>query len=65
MMMNRIVQILMERDELTQQEAQQMFDECRQHLMDEAVPSGDCELAEEILAEDLGLELDYLIDMLL
>lgn len=63
--MNRIVQMLMDRDELTQQEAQQMFDECRQRLMDEAVPSGDCELAEEILAEDLGLELDYLIDMLL
>ena len=63
--MNRIVQILMERDELTQQEAQRMFDECRQHLIDEAVPFGDCELAEEILAEDLGLELDYLMDVLL
>lgn len=64
-MMNRIVQILMERDELSQQEAQQMFGECRQRLIHEAVPSGDCELAEEILVEDLGLELDYLMDILL
>lgn len=65
MPMNRIVRILMERDGLSQQEGRQMFDECRQRLMDEAVPSGDCELAEEILVEDLGLELDYLMDILL
>lgn len=64
-MMNRIVQILMEQDELSRQEAQQVFDECRRRLIGEAVPSGDCELAEEILVEDLGLELDYLMDILL
>lgn len=63
--MNRIVRILMERDELSLEEAQKAFDECRQHLSDEAVPTGDIELAEKILAEELGLELDYMMDLLL
>lgn len=62
--MNRIVRILMKRDDLSEQEAQELFDECHRRLMDEAVPSGDSELAEEILCEELGLELDYLMDLL-
>lgn len=60
----RIVQILMKRDGISRQEAQQMIDECRQRLLSEAVPSGDSDLAEEILAEELGLEPDYLMDLL-
>ena len=59
-----IVQILMERDDISEQEAQRMVDDCRQQLLSEAVPSGDSDLAEEILAEELGLELDYLMDLL-
>ncbi len=60
-----IVQILMERDNISEQEAQRMVDDCRQQLLSEAVPSGDSDLAEEILAEELGLEPDYLMDLLL
>lgn len=59
-----IVQILVERDGVSEQEAQRMVDECRQQLLSEAVPSGDADLAEEILAEELGLEPDYLMDLL-
>jgi|InofroStandDraft_1065614.scaffolds.fasta_scaffold19258_1 hypothetical protein len=59
-----IVQILMERDDISEQEAQCMVDACQQRLLSEAVPSGDSELAEEILAEELGLEPDYLMDLL-
>ncbi len=59
-----IVQILVERDSVTEQEAQRMVDECRQRLLSEAVPPGDSDLAEEILAEELGLEPDYLMDLL-
>lgn len=62
--MNHIVKILMDRDEITQEEAQAMVDECRQHLEDEAVSAGDIELAEEIIAEELGLEPDYMMDLL-
>lgn len=63
--MEDIVKILMERDDLSHQEAQQMVEECRQRLQDEAIPAGDIELAEEILAEELGLELDYMMDLIL
>ena len=63
--MEDIVKILMERDGLSHQEAQQMVEECRQRLQDEAIPTGDIELAEEILAEELGLELDYMMDLIL
>lgn len=63
--MEDIVKILMERDDLSRQEAQQMVEECRQRLQEEAVPTGDIELAEEILAEELGLELDYMMDLIL
>ena len=63
--MEDIVKILMERDDLSHQEAQQMVEECRQRLQDEAIPTGDIELAEEILAEELGLELDHMMDLIL
>ena len=63
--MEDIVKILMERDDLSHQEAQQMVEECRQRLQDEAIPTGDIELAEESLAEELGLELDYMMDLIL
>ena len=59
-----IVQILMERDDISEQEAQRMVDDCRQQLLSEAAPSGDSDLAEKILAEELGLEPDYLMDLL-
>ena len=59
-----IVQILVERDGVTGQEAQRVVDECRRRLLSEAVPSGDSDLAEEILADELGLEPDYLMDLL-
>lgn len=63
--MEDIVKILMERDGISRKEAQQMVEECRQRLQEEAIPSGDIELAEEILAEELGLELDYMMDLIL
>lgn len=63
--MEVIVKILMERDSVSRKEAQQMIEECRQRLQDEAVSTGDIELAEEILAEELGLELDYMMDLIL
>ena len=60
-----IIQTLAERDGVSEQEAQRAVNECRQRLLSEAVPSGDADLAEEILADELGLEPDYLMDLLL
>ena len=60
-----IVQTLAERDGVSEQEAQLAVNQCRQRLLSDAVPSADSELAEEILADELGLEPDYLMDLLL
>lgn len=56
---NRVVRILMERDGLTKREAEVRLDEVRV-LLDEADPFE----AESIIADELGLELDYLFDIL-
>ena len=56
---NKVVRILMERDGLTKREAEVRLDEVRV-LLDEADPFE----AESIIADELGLELDYLFDIL-
>ena len=57
--MNKVVKILMERDGLTQQQAKELVEETR-----EALSSCDPWEAEEIIADYLGLELDYLLDII-
>lgn len=54
-MANRVVQILMERDGLTEEEAKEQIGECR-----EALNNGDFNAIENYL----GLEDDYLFDIL-
>ena len=52
--MNETMRILMERDGLTEDEAMEQMDECREALMD-----GDF----EAMADYLGLEDDYIFDL--
>ena len=56
---NEVVRILMERDGMTRAEAQERVDEVREMLA-EADPWE----AEEILADELGLEMDYIFDIM-
>ena len=53
--MNRVVKILMERDNLTEEEAKELVDECR-----EALSNGDTEAIQDYL----GLEDDYIFDII-
>lgn len=62
--MEEIINILMNRDEISRKEAISMIKECQQRLEEEAVPDGDYECAVDIIAEELGLEPDYLIYLL-
>ena len=61
----RIIDILMRRDELTHEEARAQVEETVT-LINESVESGGsyCEV-EDILAGELGLEMDYIFDLLL
>jgi hypothetical protein len=61
-MSKEIVKILMERDGLTEEEAEERVDEVREMFEDCEYDSTECEL---IMAEELGLELDYVFNLLL
>jgi hypothetical protein len=52
----------MDRDGLTEEEAEEKVDEVREMFEDCEYDSTECEL---IMAEELGLELDYILDLLL
>jgi len=61
--MNRVVEILMKRDGNTKEKAENRLDECRR-LCDECLAAGDYDGVEDTIACELGLELDYLFDIL-
>jgi hypothetical protein len=61
--MNRIVSILMKRDNMTETEAKDLLATVQTEVQ-EAVADGDYDLVEEIIACDLGLEMDYAMDIL-
>ena len=56
---NEVIRILMERDEMTAEEAQETLDNVRE-MLSEADPWED----EDIIADELGLEMDYIFDIL-
>ena len=61
--MNKIIQILMERDGLTYEEAKEEYEETREEILD-SIADGNFD-ADEILADNLGLEMDYIFDLLM
>lgn len=54
----KIVDILIKRDELDEEEAKSIVNDC-QNQIDEALACGREHKVEDILADCLGLELDY------
>lgn len=62
---DRIVAILMERDELTEEEAREQVEDAVEAINDILANGGSYEEAEDVLLEDLGLEMDYIFDLLL
>ena len=55
--------ILMNRDGLTEAEAVDVMNATR-HAVYHALYDGDFDLAEDIFTDDLGLEMDYIFDLL-
>lgn len=53
---NRVVSILIERDGMTEQEAKDLIDECREAMLEKG--------SDEPMQEMLGLEPDYIMDIL-
>lgn len=60
---NPIVKILMSRDNLTREEAEHQLNYVREQ-MDDAIAAGDYGEVEDIMYDELGLEMDYIFDIL-
>jgi len=60
---NKVIGILMKRDDMTLEEARDLVADVREQIED-AVADGDYEYAEDIMLSDLGLEMDYIFDVL-
>ena len=62
-MNNNLVELLMRRDYLTREEAIEMLFTCKEDL-ERAVSDGNYSDVDDIIMDDLGLEPDYLFDIL-
>lgn len=62
--MKSIKRILMERDEMTEAEAEELIADVREELAF-AMETNDFAYAEDIMYGDLGLEMDYIFELLL
>lgn len=60
-MKNKVVDILMKRDDLSRTEAQERFNEVRDMIQE---CNFDPVETEDILIEELGLEMDYIFEFL-
>lgn len=56
--MNKVIKILMNRDGLTESEAKELINETQEMIIAEP------EDADQIISEQLGLEPDYLFDII-
>ena len=61
--MNQVIKILIERDTMTYEEAESQVKEV-QELLEGALSTGNYDEAEDILADELGLEMDYIFDLI-
>ena len=62
-MNNNLVELLMRRDHITRGEAIEMLFTCKEDL-ERAVSDGNYNDVDDIIMDDLGLEPDYLFDIL-
>ena len=56
--MNVVVELLMKRDGITEEEAREMIVETREEMLEDPY------VATEILEDNLGIEPDYIMDIL-
>ena len=61
--MNKVVKILMERDGLTKEEAEELLESVKEECY-RAIDEEKDYLVEDIILDDLGLEMDYIYDVL-
>ena len=61
--MEKIIKILMDRDDMTYEEAKEAYEDTKSELID-AIEGNSCLSPEEVLLGELGLEMDYIFDFI-
>lgn len=61
-MANRVVEILMRRDNITLEEAENLVAEAEAEIS-QAIADGDFDVVDDIMCGNLGLEMDYIDDV--
>lgn len=64
MKMNNVVKILMNRDGMSINDARALVEETREEINDAVSNGGGYDEIEDIIAGNLGLEMDYIFDLL-
>ena len=62
-MRSKVVDVLMKRDNMTEQEAKKLVSRVSEEITN-AIENDEYDLVEEIMYSDLGLEMDYIDDVL-
>ena len=62
--MERIVKILMERDKISQEEAEDLFRMAKEEALDVVNEGGNLDEIEEIVYDYFGLEADFVEDLI-
>jgi len=62
--MNNIINILMNRDGYSLEEAKDIFNEVKDQVDEIIANSGDYDEVEELLMDELGIEMDYIFDII-
>ena len=62
--MKRIVDILMKRDHVTKEEAENILKNVREEIQEVISIGGDYTEVEDIVMSELGLEMDYIDELL-
>ena len=62
--MNTIVEILMERDDMSQEEAEDLLNEAKEEAQNYLDNDGSLDDIENVLKDYFGLEPDYIFDLI-
>lgn len=62
--MSEIIDILMKRDGVTKEEARNILQETRE-MINDAIASGNFDEVEDIVYSELGLEMDYIDELIM
>lgn len=62
--MSEIIDILMKRDGVTKEEARNTLQETRE-MINDAIASGNFDEVEDIVYSELGLEMDYIDELIM